>query len=436
MGPPNRDHHGLPLAPGEDPRAQDYTAPMLRRETLAGLATCVLALAASASTPSQASATAEGRPAAITAALRQALAAPEVDPGRTGAIAVDLRTSRLIFQHNPDLALAPASAEKLPVAFAALQQLGLGFRFHTKVLGEGVLIGDEWRGDLYLVGSGDPTLALPDIGRLARDLRAAGIRRVAGSVVGDEGHFDTQRTARGWKPSFLGVESPPLSALVVDGVAIRGANSSAAAAAAALSTALERRGVLVSGAPRTGRAPTDTRQLAADHSARLKTIVLHMNRESDNFVAEMVLKELGAGVSKRGSTASGARVVQEALAQSSVPVEGVRIVDGSGLSGHDRLTARALVILLRTVGRDPELGDDFVASLPVAGISGTLRNRLAQRPTLGRVAAKTGTTSRACALAGFVGRRYAFAILQNGSPLSYWSARAAQDRFVTVLARS
>jgi D-alanyl-D-alanine carboxypeptidase/D-alanyl-D-alanine-endopeptidase (penicillin-binding protein 4) len=77
-----------------------------------------------------------------------------------------------------------------------------------------------------------------------------------------------------------------------------------------------------------------------------------------------------------------------------------------------------------------------VSSLPVAGVSGTLKNRLARRPTLRRVVAKTGTTSLACSLAGFVGDRYAFAILQNGSPVSYWSARAAQDRFVTVLARS
>ena len=395
----------------------------------------VLALAVGLLTAITADPTRAGRPT-LSAALGRTLASPGIDPARTAAMVVDLQTGRVVFQRNPSRALAPASVEKLPVAFAALQQLGPSFRFHTEVLGEGVLVGNEWRGDLYLVGFGDPTLALADIGRLARDVRGAGIRRVTGSVLGDEGYYDTRRTAPGWKPSFLGIESPPLSALVVKGVELRGANGSAAAAAAAFSTALERRGVLVAGAPRTGRAPTDALPLAADHSAQLKAIVLHMNRESDNFVAEMLLKELGATVSERGSTASGARVVHEALAQAGVPVEGVRVVDGSGLSGHDRLTARALVVLLWTVARDPEVGDDFVTSLPVAGISGTLRNRLGQRPTRGRVAAKTGTTSRACTLAGYVGRRYAFAIVQNGSPVSYWSARAAQDRFVTVLARS
>jgi D-alanyl-D-alanine carboxypeptidase/D-alanyl-D-alanine-endopeptidase (penicillin-binding protein 4) len=80
--------------------------------------------------------------------------------------------------------------------------------------------------------------------------------------------------------------------------------------------------------------------------------------------------------------------------------------------------------------------DAFVSSLAVAGVSGTLERRLDVRPTRGRVIAKTGTTLRASALAGFVGRRYVFAILQNGTPVPYWTARQAQDRFVTALARA
>ena len=119
-----------------------------------------------------------------------------------------------------------------------------------------------------------------------------------------------------------------------------------------------------------------------------------------------------------------------------MPVAGVRIVDGSGLSRLDRLTAQSLVAILRAGADDPAISDAFVTSLAVAGVSGTLKRRLDRRPTRGRVIAKTGTTSQASALAGFVRRRYVFAILQNGSPVPYWSARLAQDRFVTLLARS
>jgi D-alanyl-D-alanine carboxypeptidase/D-alanyl-D-alanine-endopeptidase (penicillin-binding protein 4) len=160
-----------------------------------------------------------------------------------------------------------------------------------------------------------------------------------------------------------------------------------------------------------------------------------MNRESDNFVSEMLLKELGASIGRNGSTVAGARVVLDELRAAGVPVGGVRIVDGSGLSRLDRLTVRALVGILRAGADDPAVKDAFVASLAVAGVSGTLERRLARRPTRGRVLAKTGTTSVASALAGFVRGRYVFAILQNGSPVPYWTARQAQDRFVTILAR-
>ena len=114
----------------------------------------------------------------------------------------------------------------------------------------------------------------------------------------------------------------------------------------------------------------------------------------------------------------------------------MHIADGSGLSRSDRLTTEALVAILRSGASDPAIRDAFVTSLAVAGISGTLERRLDVRPTRGRVIAKTGTTFRASALAGFVRRRYVFAILHNGSPVPYWTARSAQDRFVTVLARS
>ncbi|OFW52475.1 MAG: D-alanyl-D-alanine carboxypeptidase/D-alanyl-D-alanine-endopeptidase [Actinobacteria bacterium RBG_16_67_10] len=369
-------------------------------------------------------------------ALGQALASPDIDPARTSALAVDLDTGMAVFRANADRPLLPASAEKLAVSFAALRLLGPGYRFRTEVVGAGSFDGRVWDGDLALVGYGDPTLASKDIEALAGDVAAWGIRRVTGRVLGDEGHFDARRDAPGWKPSYLDVESRPLSALSVAEVDLRGANSSAATSASAFTAALERRGIAVAGVPRAGSAPEDGFPLALDLSDPLVSIVRHMNRESDNFVAEIVLKELGASIARHGSTTAGARVVRSELVAAGVPMAGVRIEDGSGLSSGDRLTARALVSILRAGARDVSIRDAFVTSLSVAGISGTLEKRLARRPTRGRVIAKTGTTNAASALAGFIRRRYVFAILQNGSPVPYWSARAAQDRFVTVLARS
>jgi D-alanyl-D-alanine carboxypeptidase/D-alanyl-D-alanine-endopeptidase (penicillin-binding protein 4) len=117
-----------------------------------------------------------------------------------------------------------------------------------------------------------------------------------------------------------------------------------------------------------------------------------------------------------------------------LPLAGVRLADGSGLSRGDRVTGDALVGILVAAWKDPELAGPFVESLAVAGISGTLEDRLTHRPARGRVFAKTGTTDLASSLAGFVGGRYAFAVIMNGHPVPWWSARLAQDRFVELLA--
>jgi PBP4 family serine-type D-alanyl-D-alanine carboxypeptidase len=159
-----------------------------------------------------------------------------------------------------------------------------------------------------------------------------------------------------------------------------------------------------------------------------------MDRESDNFTAELLLKQLGAASGVVGTSYSGASQARQILATSGVPLGGVRIVDGSGLSPYDRLTARAIVGILRAAWSDTSIRTPFLAALAVSGRSGTLKDRLRRPPAAGVVQAKTGTTAIASALSGFVRRRYVFSVLQNGHPVSYWWARRAQDRFVTVLA--
>jgi D-alanyl-D-alanine carboxypeptidase/D-alanyl-D-alanine-endopeptidase (penicillin-binding protein 4) len=396
------------------------------------LAALLLAPAVPASTAGNT----EAAPRDLRATLGQALRSPGISPRSTGAIAVDVRTGETVFASNAARALLPASAEKLPVSFAALRTLGPRFRFRTEVLGVGTRTRDTWSGNLWLVGHGDPTLTRADIERLARRFAATGIRRVAGRVLGDDTHFDSRRDALGWKSHYVGIESRPLSALSVAGVPLTGVNGSAIAAARAFAASLERRGVHVTGRAGTGRAPDDALAITFDLSQTLANVLRLVNAESDNFAAELLLKELGATVSPRGSTAAGARVVRRVLAEAGVPLAGVRLADGSGLSRFDRLTARVLAEILRIGAADPRTGETFVSSLAVAGISGTLERRLATRPTRGRVVAKTGTTLRASALAGFIRRRYVFAILQNGRPVPYWTARLAQDRFVLALARS
>ena len=371
----------------------------------------------------------------LTVRLANALAVPGAPARSSGAVAIDLLTGKTLFARNADLSLAPASNEKLLVTYGALVALGPTYRFRTEVLGSGRLSGGVWHGDLVLKGFGDPTLTSAGLKRLVVQLKRRGIERVTGRVVGDESWFDGVRTAPGWKPSFYLWESPPLSALVVNGdvyekhLALR-----PAVAAAGVFRKLLRLAGIPAGRVVVGRADARATVLAVNESRPLSGIVRDMDLSSDNFTAELLVKEIGAEAGEGGTTAGGLAVVMRDLGAAGVPLQGVRMADGSGLSLDDRATARALSALLLAIWRNPQIRDVVWRALPVAGVSGTLQDRLDRRPTRGAVRAKTGTTDLATALSGYVRRQYAFAVLDNGYPVSFAASREAQDRFVTALA--
>ena len=369
--------------------------------------------------------------------LSRALAAAHVPAHRSAALAVDLETGETLFSHNPGLALAPASTEKLAVSYALLVRLGPSYRIRTQVTGSGRFAAGTWHGDLVLEGRGDPTLTRGGLRTLARQLRRAGIRRVTGAVIGDESYFDARRTAPGWKSWFYVNECAPISALLVDGGLHRGypTRYPAHAAAIALHDELHTAGVRVRKRPIVAARDAPT-ELAAVLSAPLAVVLRRVNSDSDNTAAELLLKHLGAAQAGRGTTEAGAALVRRTLAETGVPTTGIRLADGSGLSRLDRLTAGTLVRILTTAWASPPLRRALVGSLAVTGRRGTLEDRLTRGPAAGRVYGKTGTTAIASALTGYVRGRYVFAVLQNGPPLSTWSARRAQDRFVSVLARA
>jgi D-alanyl-D-alanine carboxypeptidase/D-alanyl-D-alanine-endopeptidase (penicillin-binding protein 4) len=370
--------------------------------------------------------------------LSRALHARHVSPARTGAIVLDLQTGQTLFAHNPRLALRPASNEKLATTYAALTALGPSFRIETDVLGDGQKSGATWRGNLVLKGYGDPGLSAAQVGSLAHQVAAAGIRHVTGMVLGDESWFDTRRMGLGWKAQFYLHESPALSALIVD----RGwtgryeTSRPALMAAQLLRLDLRRAGVTVRGAAAVGVASPQAVPLADVVSAPVAALVRHMDVYSDNFYAEMLLKEVGAVQGAAGSAAAGLAVERGLLTQAGVPLAGVRMVDGSGLSLLDRWTPFGLAALLRTMWQDPDLRPYVVPALPIAGETGTLDHRMRKGPARGLVRAKTGTTDDASSLSGFVGDRYVFSVLENGSPVRTVNAEESQDRFAQVLARA
>jgi serine-type D-Ala-D-Ala carboxypeptidase/endopeptidase (penicillin-binding protein 4) len=397
---------------------------------------CLVALAPA----SNAAAHETAQDAALARGIARALSAHGFTGPGTGVAVADVATGEVIYRHNGWRRLVPASTEKLYTTVAALSTLRPNFRFDTKVVGAGTQAGATWNGDLYLVGSGDPTFSSADIAALAAQVKTRGIHRISGRIRGDATVFDAVRSGP-WPSRYIGIESPPLSGLALDrDVDARGRDvgSPSHNAARALRRALKRAGVqvgvhFVAG----GTMPPGAVILAHVQSKPLWQIVRFMDQHSDNFTAEMVAKAIGAYAGGHGSTARGMRVAGEVAA----PMLGddaalIHLADGSGLSHANRTTASALARLLAAGAANPAIARPLAGALSVAGENGTLARRL---PALrGRVLGKSGTLDDVSALAGYVkarsGRRYAFAVLMNVRALSDWDAHATQDAIVTVLA--
>jgi serine-type D-Ala-D-Ala carboxypeptidase/endopeptidase (penicillin-binding protein 4) len=351
-----------------------------------------------------------------------------------GAYVRDLDNGGALFASREDVPRVPASVQKLYTTATVLLRFGPAARLTTAVEGDGTLDHDGvWRGDLYLRGGGDPTLDRATIARLARTLaQQRGIVRVAGSVRGDESAFDPQRGAARTGFAVDRDVGGVLSALAVGNGYTRD-GSPVREAARRLAAALRAEGVRVTGRSGAGVTPPDAVGLAAADSPPMSDLVRRTNVPSDNFVAEMLLKALGARFGGGGSTSAGAGVVREQLARFGVHP---RIADGSGLSRSNRTTPRQVVRLLDRMHGQGVAGA-FEGSLPVAGRTGTLRRRMRATAAQDRCRAKTGTLVGVSALAGLCdtagGGTVGFAFLMNGAGI--YTARRAQDRMTAAIAR-
>ena len=283
-----------------------------------------------------------------------------------------------------------------------------------------------WQGTLYLRGGGDPTFGSASFNdvmygsgigastdQLAASLAQLGIRRVSGSVVGDESAFDSLRgtPATGYAPD-LEVEGE-LSALAFDDGFTSAAQDALQPnppryAAAQLLTALHAAGVKVTRGTTTGAGttPAGARLLATVSSPPLATLIALTNSASDNFFAETLLKDIGAHFGTGGTTAAGAAVVRSVIASNF----GLhpRLNDGSGLSRYDRTTASQIISLLTAMHSSAS----FTASLAVAGVSGTMQSEMLGTRAVGNCRGKTGTLHDVANLVGYCAAR-------NGDPIVF-----------------
>jgi D-alanyl-D-alanine carboxypeptidase len=389
--------------------------------------------------------------ASVSSAISSILHKHGVAGSSTGVYIWDFDAARQIFASHADNGLAPASNMKLVTMSSALSVWGPEHRFKTELYGPDVPVyGGVLYGDLYLKGFGDPSLSTLSYQRevlhlttasfesFAQRLRTLKVHKVRGRVLGDESWFDKKRTGPSWKPG-LELECGPLSALsgnegLEDGKRV---NDPATYAAKLLTEALRAKGIKVTGKPAAGKVPTTARLLKQQFSAPLKKLVKRMGKDSDNFFAEIVLKGLGRDVHEMGSTAAGLDVSRANLAAIGLDPASYVLLDGSGLSYADRLTARGLVRILGAARQGPDY-DAYYQALAIAGVDGTLGDRMRGTAAAGNAHAKTGTLNIAVCLSGYVesanDRRVGYAILVNGDSVNWGNATGAQDAIVAMLA--
>ncbi len=202
---------------------------------------------------------------------------------------------------------------------------------------------------------------------------------------------------------------------------------------------LEWEGIRVHGEVRRGKTPPASRSLVRHKSKPLSIILWDLNKWSNNFIAEQVLKTLGAEVlGAPGTRKKGIAVVQRYMKRLGYGPESFTVADGSGLSRKSRISPAQLVSVLADMYDDFRFHPEFVASLAVMGVDGSVRNRLDDTPAERRIRAKTGTLNGVDALSGYAFSRdgdvIAFSILIN-SRCSHWKMRQLQDRITLDLVR-
>lgn len=342
----------------------------------------------------------------LRATLAGALAQPALQGASTSCLVVALEENRTLFSVRSNRARIPASQVKLLVSATAIELFGASFVYAATVWSEAEPEEGVLRGDIYLQGYADPTATEGIYGELARQMRLRGVRVVEGDLVG-VGPVLLKERDRGQR------------------------------AAQRLAEALRAAGVQTRGGTRCASCFAAPVLLARHTTVALQDYLREMNKESVNSRAERLLGSLLACFHNPADP--DPRFVLAYWARQGQTVEGLRLVDGSGYSRDNRLSAALLVAALQRCAQTESEYRVLSRSLPVAGADGTLSDRMRGTAAESRVRAKTGTLPGVSCLSGYVesqGRpRLAFSILMNGFSCPLGAARRAQDQMAIALAQ-
>lgn len=463
----------------------------------------------------------EQEPATPQQQIERALDHPALDVANVGIFVQDPKSRSVIYQQNPHKLFMPASNQKLITAAAALSSLGPEYRYTTKIYADGMITDGVLQGDLYIRGSGDPTLSgrfhdgdiTRDLENWADSLSALGIRRIEGDIIADANMFEGDRIGKGWsyddlsywyaaQISALSFNDNCLDVTIVPGDSIgapaklsyepetdyitmqndlitvhadsvtqydyhreHGTNrmrffgkisrsekaiddyitvhNPALYTATVFSEILAGEGITFNGEVNEvqygNRVPeyASMEQMVIYKSPPLSRIVEVINKKSQNFYAEQVLKTLGYERYGKGTFDDGIRAVEAFLGGAGIDTEHLNVADGSGLSRRNLITPFQIATVLRTMYTGSHR-DVYFSSLPVGGADGTLSGRFRGTAAQHRVSAKTGYVGFVRTLSGYVKTRddhsLIFSIMVNHYTTNTSLINNLQDTIVTILA--
>jgi D-alanyl-D-alanine carboxypeptidase/D-alanyl-D-alanine-endopeptidase (penicillin-binding protein 4) len=387
-------------------------------------------------------ASAKARKAVSAPGLRSGLARLFRRVGKSGAMVFDPATDKLLFARKARRTRILASNTKLFTTATALARFEADGRLLTSAwsvddVSDGISQG------LYLRGGGDPTLSTAGLVKLADRVRAAGVVSVQGPLRYDDSFLDRQTgiPQHGISAERIGT----LSALTIDGGS---PSDPARTAAQRFADALRKEGISIGGGVTPGLVVPGFVRVAEFGSPTIADLARDTNVPSNNFLAEMLLKDVG-GEFGDGSTAAGIAEVRRFASQHGAKFTGE---NGSGLSRRNKASPASVVELLEGMlqvdetkppeeqAEEEQLRDAWIRSLAVAGRSGTLARRMRGTGASGRCFAKTGTLNRVSTLSGYCFRgprdedhAVIFSLLMNRVDVG--RAHLVQDRMAALIAR-
>lgn len=355
------------------------------------------------------------------------LQADMFETSTVGLMVYDLTADSAIYRYNEKQLMRPASTLKMMVAVAALDRLGKDYQYATTLYNTGTVEDGVLNGDLYCRGGFDPAFTSSDLDTFVDSIQSLSIDTIRGSLYADVSMKDDDRLGEGW---CWDDDNPVLSPLLVhrkDEFCER------------LLDRLHRAGVVVEGKLRTGRTPHDAAEVCTIRRS-VNDILPRMMKKSDNLYAESLFYQLAAssGSSHPATAKQGRRMMNRLIEKLGYKPSHYYIADGSGLSLYNYVSPELEVAFLRYAYSQDGIYVPLYASMPIAGIDGTLDDRMRRGHAHGNVHAKTGTVTGVSALAGYCtaanGHKLCFSIINMGIRRSA-TGRRFQDRVCEALCR-